>query len=39
MNWEEVTYFGCSLMFSFYIMVCFLIGVLIGHILIGRIKG
>lgn len=39
MDWIEVTYFGCTLLFSLYIMICFLIGVVVGHFLIGRIKG
>lgn len=39
MDWVEVTRFGATLLFSIFIILCFLTGCVIGHYAVYRIRG
>ena len=39
MDWNEVAYFGCTLLFALYEFFCFLVGAILGHFLIYRVRG
>lgn len=38
-DWEGMAVWGCTLLFSFYAIFCFLVGCVIGHLLIYRVRG